>query len=449
MPTSQKNQSLKRFKPVQRAKQIYQAFREFTLLEASGGIVLILAAGLALVWANSPWSAQYYAFWQKTISFGFENHRIAHDLHWWINEALMIVFFFVVGLEIKREVLVGELASLRQATLPIAAAVGGMVFPALIFTALNFRGPGASGWGVPMATDIAFALGVMALVGARVPLALKVFLTALAIVDDIGAVVVIALFYTSSVSWLSLGIAAGILLILIALNRLSVRNLSAYCIFGILLWLAILNSGVHATLAGILLAFTIPASRKVNRTDFLHRARSYLQAFEHAGEANPRLLSAHQQEALIALETVVEDVEAPLQKLEHAFHPWVTYLIIPLFALANAGVSLKGNIPPLFFDSVSLGVIAGLILGKQTGITLAAWLVVKLGLAELPQGVRWRHIYAVGWLAGIGFTMSLFISELAFNAGGAMDSAKVGILGASIAAGLVGYVLLKRFVQTE
>jgi NhaA family Na+:H+ antiporter len=351
----------------------------------------------------------------------------------------------VVGLEIKREILVGELASLRQAALPIAAAVGGMVVPALFYTAVNAGSSGSAGWGIPMATDIAFALGVMALVGQRVPLALKVVLTALAIVDDIGAVLVIALFYSSSVSWSYLAAAGVILAVLAAMSLFGVRKLFFYAVLGIALWVMVLNSGLHATLAGILLAVTIPANRKIEREKFVEKLHGHVHAFERAGEANPRLLSPEQQEVLIALESDVEDVEAPLQKMEHALHPWVAFAIIPLFALANAGVSVGGNLGGLLLDRVSLGIIAGLVLGKQIGITLASWLAVKLRLAELPAGVNWRQIYATGWLAGIGFTMSLFIAELAFGASANLEAAKVGILGASLVAGITGFVLLRAF----
>lgn len=438
-------EAVRRARPVQRAASVYRAFRNFTHLEASGGIVLMAAALVALLWANSPWAAQYYDLWHTELTFGLGERAVTHDLHWWINEALMVLFFLVVGLEIKREILVGELASIRQAALPIAAALGGMIVPALIYAAINRGTPGIAGWGVPMATDIAFALGVMALAGPRVPLALKVFLTALAIVDDIGAVLVIALFYSSSVAWGYIAAAGLILLALIVLSNLGVRKLVVYIVLGIALWLMVLNSGLHATLAGILLAVTIPANRKIEREKFLENLRGHVHSFEQAGVSNPRLLSREQQEVLISLESSVEDVEAPLQKMEHALHPWVVFVIIPLFALANAGVSVGGNFSGLLFSRVSLGVIAGLVLGKQLGILLASWLAVKLRWAELPAGVTWRQIYAAGWLAGIGFTMSLFIAELAFSAEMDLEAAKVGILAASLLAGITGYLLLRAF----
>lgn len=449
MAKSERVSAIRKAKPVQKAKEIYRAFQEFSHLEASGGIVLMLAALVALVWANSPWSALYHELWHREIVIGFGVWAVSHDLHWWINEALMVVFFFVVGLEIKREVLVGELSSLRQAALPIAAAIGGMVVPALIYLSINANGPGAGGWGVPMATDIAFALGVMALLGPRVPVVLKVFLTALAIVDDIGAVLVIALFYTGSVSWIFLAAAGGVLVVLFAANLFGVRSTFVYSVLGILLWLMILNSGIHATLAGVLLAMTIPTDRKIDRDHFLRRAHDHLHDFKRAGETDQRLLSGEQQEALFSLEATVEDVQAPLQKMEHALHPWVVFAIIPLFALVNAGVTVGGSLSALILDRVSLGIIAGLVLGKQIGITLASWLVVRLGLAELSPGVTWRQIYAVSWLAGIGFTMSLFISELAFVSEEQLEAAKIGILTASLAAGLTGFLLLRAFTRKQ
>jgi NhaA family Na+:H+ antiporter len=431
------------------ARQYFRTFQEFTRLEASGGIVLLAAALLALVWANSSWAESYFELWHIPLSIQIGGFSLSHDLHWWINEALMVVFFFVVGLEIKREVLVGELSSIRQATLPIAAAAGGMLLPAGLYALINFGTPGISGWAVPMATDIAFALGVMALLGSRVPIALKIFLTALAIVDDLGAVLVIALFYTAEIHWLALAVAGGFLTVLLLANLSGVRSPIPYLILGIGLWLAVLQSGLHATLAGVLLALTIPARGKIRAQDFLARARSCLHEFEHAGESDKRLLAEQQQEALISLEDAVENVETPLQRLEHALHPAITFIIVPLFALANAGVSIEGGFASVFVDRISLGVIVGLVLGKQLGVSLAAWLAVKARLADLPSGVNWKQIYATGWLAGIGFTMSLFISSLAFSEEADLESAKIGILAASLLASIVGYYLMRLSLPKE
>jgi NhaA family Na+:H+ antiporter len=355
----------------------------------------------------------------------------------------MVIFFFVVGLEIKREIQVGELSSFRQAALPVAAALGGMLLPAALYLLVNAGTEGARGWAVPMATDIAFALGVMALAGSRVPLSLKVFLTALAIVDDIGAVLVIALFYTAEIVWLNLALAGLFLGLLIVANIVGARSPILYALLGIGLWAAFLGSGLHATLAGILVALTIPARGKIHSREFLSRARKLLHDFEHTGETDKGLLTSHQQEALQSLEDAAQEIETPLQRLEHALHPWVTFGIIPLFALANAGVSLGGDLLSIFLERVSLGVILGLLVGKQVGVSLAAWLAVKLKLADLPEDVSWKQIYAVGWLAGIGFTMSLFVSALAFGEARNLEAAKVGILGASLIAGIVGFFLLR------
>jgi NhaA family Na+:H+ antiporter len=360
----------------------------------------------------------------------------------------MAVFFFVVGLEIKREFLVGELSSARQAAFPMAAAVGGMAGPALIYAAFNAGGPGAAGWGIPMATDIAFALGVLALLGSRVPLALKVFLAALAIVDDIGAVLVIALFYTAELSLSALGWAGAVLGLLVLANLAGVRHPAPYALLGILLWAAVLQSGVHATVAGVLLAMTIPARTRIDAAEFGRGARRALDDFEAGSAPGATLLTnAAQQAALRDIERLSEAAQAPLLKLETKLHAIVAFGIMPVFALANAGVRLEGGVGAVIADPVSLGVMVGLVLGKPLGITLLAWLSVRLGLAARPEGVSWGAVHAVSWLAGIGFTMSLFIAGLAFGDEALLLAAKVGILGGSLVAGLVGAVLLRRAIS--
>lgn len=425
-------------------QMVVRPFQEFTRIEASGGILLLVCTVIALVWANSPWAKSYYELWHTQLVITIGNFSLDHDLHFWINDGLMAIFFFVVGLEIKREVLVGELSSVRRAALPIAAAVGGMLVPAAIYFALNAGTVGAVGWGIPMATDIAFALGVLALLGSRVPTVLKLFLTALAIVDDIGAVLVIALFYTSELSLPALAVAGGILLFLFFLNVAGVRSQPLYLVLGIALWLAVLGSGVHATIAGILLAMTIPASPRASSSDFLERARALVHEFEREGVSDAKaLINEGQQAAVHALEEVSEEVQTPLTRMEHGLHPWVTFAIMPLFALSNAGVTLGGNFVDELATSVGLGIIFGLLVGKQVGITLFTFLVVKTGIAVLPDGVSWRQIYGVGWLGGIGFTMSLFIATLAFGDSPLLQTSKVAILVASLIAGLVGYGLLR------
>ena len=424
---------------------LIRPFQEFAAREASGGIVLVLCAVAALLWVNSPWAAGYEALWKTELTLGVAGSAFDHDLHFWVNDGLMAIFFFVVGLEIKRELLVGELASARQAALPILGALGGVVVPALIYTALNFGGQGAAGWGIPMATDIAFVIGIMALLGDRVPIGLKVFLTALAIVDDIAAVLVIALFYTAQIVWLGVGAAVVCVLLLVLANRMGVRHPLPYALLGVMLWLAVLYSGVHATIAGILLAMTIPSRTELNAPKFLLRSREILAHFEsHADQEKTVMTDEEQQVALAALEDACEKVQPPLYRLEQGLHPWVTFLIMPVFALANAGVSLTGELPKYLSEPVTLGVILGLLLGKPIGIGAASWLAVRIRWALLPAGVNWNHIHGAAWLGGIGFTMSLFIAALAFPSPALLKMAKSGILAGSLCAGMVGFVILRR-----
>jgi NhaA family Na+:H+ antiporter len=424
---------------------------EFIHDEAFGGILLLICALAALIWANSPLGETYDALWSSELTLGTVQYHLTESLRHWVNDGLMAIFFFVVGLEIKREVLVGELASPRRAALPAIAAVGGVLVPAGIYLLLNRGSAGEQGWGIPMATDIAFALGVLALLGDRIPLGLKVFLTALAIVDDIAAVAVIAVFYTVQVHWTALGAAALILVMLIAANRLGARRPVIYAVLGLALWVAVFESGVHATVAGVLLALTIPATTRIDPRAFLNRSRATLVAFERAGSDDESgasiLTNGERQEALAELEDMVEGAGAPLHRMEHVLHPWVAFAIVPLFALANAGVRIEGDFGTALGNRATLGVILGLVLGKQLGVTLAARLAVRSGVTELPEGVSWRHIYGSGWLAGIGFTMSLFVADLAFADPGEaalLTAAKLGILVASLIAGVGGWLLLNR-----
>jgi NhaA family Na+:H+ antiporter len=351
------------------------SLREFVHDEAFGGILLLLCALIALIWANSPWSETYDAFWSTELTLGSVQIHLTASLRHWVNDGLMAIFFFVVGLEIKREVLVGELASLRRAAFPAIAALGGVLVPAGIYLLLNRGTQGEQGWGIPMATDIAFALGVLALLGDRIPLGLKVFLTALAIVDDIAAVLVIAIFYTAQVHWEALGIAALVFAGLIAANRLHLRQPLVYGLLGIALWAAVFESGVHATVAGVLLALTIPARTRIDPDAFVAKGRRLLEEFARAGEHDASILTnGPRQEALAELEDVVEAAGAPLQRLEHALHSWVAFAIVPLFALANAGVRIEGDLGTALGNQITLGVVLGLVLGKQLGVTLAAWL---------------------------------------------------------------------------
>ena len=424
---------------------ILSPFQEFFQQEASSGILLIIATVIALIWANSPWSEAYQSLWHTNVTISFGGFGISKDLLHWINDGLMAVFFFVVGLEIKREVLVGELASPRQAILPIVAAIGGMAFPAAFYIHFNSSGPAHAGWGIPMATDIAFALGVLSLLGKRVPLSLKIFLTAVAIVDDLGAVLVIALFYTSNLVWVSLLVGAIFLVALIIVNRLGVRSPLVYGILGIGLWVAFLKSGVHATIAGVLLAMTIPVRTRINTEEFLSHATFFLEDFRKHGKPGESVLTnKYQRAALQAIEVAAEHAQTPLQRLEHTLHPFVSYFIMPVFALANAGVALKGDLLFTFTQPVALGILAGLIFGKQLGVFLASYLAVKLKWADLPTGMTWQRLYGLSWLAGIGFTMSLFIASLAFGDSEFLVEAKAGILLASLVSGTVGALILSR-----
>ncbi len=429
-----------------RVERLLTPLQEFIRAEASGGVVLLAFAIAGLVWANSPASDSYHDLFHLTsIEFAVAGFVLEMALIEWINDALMAVFFLLVGLEIKREFLSGELSQRRQAMLPIFGAVGGMVVPAALFVALNLGSEGVRGWGIPMATDIAFAVGVMAVLGRRVPLGVKVFLIALAIVDDIGAVLVIAIFYTASINWEALLVALGFFVSLVAINQLGVQRISVYVGLGLGLWLATLQSGVHATIAGVLLALTIPARASTDAQGYVERARSLLDDFVQAGEtgSGDEALS-RQQASLQALDGTYHDMTSPLQKIEHALEPRVAYVIVPIFALANAGVSFTGESAAGAISWVSVGIVLGLVVGKPIGISLAAWLAVKAGIAGLPRGVRWRQIIGAGMLGGIGFTMSLFIATLAFaEQAELLMNAKLGILVASAIAGVIGYVFLR------
>ena len=433
--------SVEQPRPVDR---LFAPLRNFLHTEASGGILLLIATMAALLWANSPLAESYGALWHTPVSIQFGDLRLDEDLHFWINDGLMAIFFFVVGLEIKRELLIGELTSVRRAVLPVAGAVGGAVLPALIFLAFLRGGEGSNGWGVPMATDIAFALGILAVLGSRVPLGLKVFVTALAIADDLMAILVIALFYTNELSWPALGSAGAVLALLIVGNRLHVRNYLFYAALGVVLWMAVLASGVHATIAGVLLALTVPASTRIDGHSFVRRARGLIDAFADADHPDDVRRSNERQSALADLEDATEAIQSPLQRLEHGLHPWVAYLIVPLFALSNAGVAFGASVGTALTSPVAHGILVGLVVGKQVGIFGMAWLVVRMGWADLPHAVTWRHIWGGGCVAGIGFTMSLFIAELAFVGSPALlDVAKVAILAASVLAALAGWMVLR------
>ncbi|MHC5109134.1 MAG: Na+/H+ antiporter NhaA [Planctomycetota bacterium] len=431
--------------PEQPIDRVLFPFQEFLRAEASGGILLLACTAIALIWANSPWQESYHHFWYTYVSIGFGDFVLKETLAHWVNDGLMAIFFFVVGLEIKREILVGELASPAKAAVPIAAAIGGMAVPALVYAALNYGKPSISGWAIPAATDIAFALGILALLGKRVPLSLKVFLTAVAIVDDIGAVLIIAMFYTSDIAFDLLGAAGGIFLLLIVANVSGIRRPVVYAVLGIALWLAFLKSGIHATVAGVLLAFTIPSRCSIDGAQFISFARGALDTYEReGGNQDDIMTNPTRQSAVQALEQACEYAETPLHRLEHELHPWVAYLIMPVFALANAGVPLTAGAMEQLTNSIGLGVMLGLVIGKQVGVTLFTWATVKSGLGVLPGGATWRQVYGAAWLAGIGFTMSLFVANLAFPGKPTLlNAAKVGILAGSFLCGVVGFLILR------
>jgi Na+:H+ antiporter, NhaA family len=419
---------------------LMKPFQLFAATESSGGILMLAAAIIALIWANSSLNDFYQELWKTAISVGLDKGLFEHSLHFWINEGLMTLFFFVVGLEIKREILVGELASFQKAALPVAGAIGGMVVPAFIYFACNHNTPASPGWGIPMATDIAFVAGSLALLGARVPPALSVFLVALAIVDDLGAVVVIALFYSAGISLDFLGLAGMILAALVAINILGLRSPLPYIFLGLPLWLCVYLSGVHATVAGVLVAMTIPARSACDTHAFAETANRVIREFRPQGEKGYVMLLDEGNEAAVrTLRSMIRCIMTPLQRIEEALHPWVVFLILPVFALANAGVSLAQS---TFFDVIrsweAIGIVLGLFLGKQVGITGATWVAVRMGLAAMPSNVKFGHIYGGAILCGIGFTMSLFIAGLSFGEVELLERAKVGILVGSVISGIVG-----------
>jgi NhaA family Na+:H+ antiporter len=410
-------------------------------LEQNSGLVLLAATVLALAWANSPWQSSYFALLGTRLSVDLGLFALSKDLQHWINDGLMTVFFFVVGLEIKREIVHGELGSARRAALPIAAALGGMVFPALIYFALNREGEAVRGWGVPMATDIAFALGVLALLGKRAPTELRIFLLTLAVVDDIGAILVIAVFYTEQLSVTALAVAVLLLGVIVLANRVGLRETLAYLVLGILVWLAVLQSGVHATIAGVVLGILTPAQPFLRPEAFGEKIEDIVRTIRSAIAQRDHESA---ESALGELEQLTVSTEAPVERLERLAHPWSSYLVLPIFAFANAGVSLSGEaLSAAAISNVTLGIALGLLIGKPLGILLLAWLAVRLGLAVLPATIAWRQVLGVGLLAGIGFTVALFIGDLAFADQSLKDAAKIGIFGASLLAGIVGYVFLR------
>ena len=419
--------------------------KNFINEEAYGGIFLIFVAIIALIWANSSFYESYHYIWHEfNVGYTWGEFELDGSLHHWINDGLMALFFFVIGLEIKREIMGGELSSIKKASLPIAAAIGGMIIPAVLYAIVTIKYPEyINGWGVPMATDIAFALGLLALLGKRVHINLKIFLTALAIADDLGAILVIAVFYTESINYNELLSGAFFIGVLIIGNLAGVRRTSFYGIIGFLgVWMAFLFSGVHATIAGILIALTIPANTKVTENEYFIKLTDYLGKFNKEKRIKGSLLSQEQAHLMAKIELLNKQAQTPLQKLEHALHPLVAFFILPVFALSNAGVRVEGSVIEMILHPLSLGIIVGLVLGKFIGISLFSHLVVSFKIATLPEGITWRQIYGVAFLAGIGFTMSIFISELAFSNEEYKQISKVGIMAASFISAVIGMVWL-------
>lgn len=437
-------------------RKLMSPITTFAQNEAAGGIVLIFCLVIAMTLANSGLSQTYEHIIHTKIGMSLGGSTIEKTLHHWINDGLMVIFFLVVGLEIKREVMVGELSSFGKASLPVIAAAGGMAAPALIYYAFNHTGGTVRGWGIPTATDIAFAVGVLVLLGKRVPSSVVAFLLALAIADDLGAVIVIGIFYTKQLYLSYLVIAAGLLSVLILFNISGVRAVTPYLLVGVLVWLAFLQSGVHATLAGVLVAMTIPVRPKYHPVKFSERIRYLIDRFDAQPPESSRYawsaFSNQKQAAIIEeIEITADAAASPLRKLEHALQPLSVFFIIPLFVLANAGVQLHlENLNLLLDDSVALGVVLGLVVGKLVGIFGATWISVKLKIGNMPRGATFKHIIGVGLLGGIGFTMSIFVTELAFSG---MEehlvAAKMGILLASAIAGVLGYSWMKFFVKPQ
>ena len=411
---------------------IARPIRTFLDTESAGGIVLLGAAGIALIWANSPWSGSYESFWHTEISLTIGTFEVSEDLLHWVNDGLMTIFFFVVGLEIKRELVAGELNEWRKAALPAVAALGGMVVPALIYISLNLGGDGSSGWGIPMATDIAFAVGVLTLFGSRAPTSLKIFLLSLAIVDDIGAILVIALFYSSGLQFWWLAAAVGFIAVIVLMKRFRVWWTPIYAMVGAAAWFATLESGVHATIAGVALGLLTPARP--------YDAAGAADAIREAGH----LISDPSPGAVRRTMIQAQEVVSVAERIEHVLHPYSSFVIIPIFALANAGVEMDvGTLGDAVSSPITVGIVLGLVVGKLIGITGFSWIAVRFGIGTLPQGATWGQLAAVAAIAGIGFTVSLFIAGLAFTQMTLVDEAKIGILAASAVAAAVGAIILR------
>ncbi len=421
--------------------------KSFINKQTSVGILIIISAILAMIIANSPFADIYHKIWKQELYVGFNDAMLNKTVLHWINDGLMSIFFFLVGLELKREIMSGELSSFSKAILPIFAAIGGMIFPALIFFYFNFGLESIKGWGIPMATDIAFALGVLYLLGNKVPLSLKIFLTAIAVIDDLGAILIVAFFYTSEIMMNNLAMGGVFLLILILANIVGIRNSIFYAIAGIGgLWMAIMLSGVHATIAAVLAAFAIPTSKKINTPLFLRKVKMLSYEIKQKLTSKSSNKNKTEEEITNLIEKfslLTQDATPPLQRLESGLHSLVSFIILPIFAFANTGITIDSNSFNYFFSDVAIGILLGLLIGKFIGIVLFTKLMVFFKISKLPANVKWKHVYGIGFLAAMGFTMSLFINELAFEDEVYLTQAKIGVLSASVIAGLIGYFYLR------
>lgn len=425
--------------------RIATPFEHFIHAQTTTGLVLLSMTIIALILANSPLAEAYAHIFHTNIDFNVGDWKLSHSIHHWINDGLMAIFFFMVGLEIKREIIVGELSNIKIAMLPIVGAIGGMVLPAFIYLSINYDTPAAVGWGIPMATDIAFAISALVVLGKRVPHTLVTFLVALAIVDDLGAVLVIAIFYTHTINFLALALAGASFLVLVSFNRFGIHAILPYFIVGLLLWFFMLESGVHATIAGVIAAMTIPSRPKITPTDFTSHTKNLLDEYDFYPVATDYTMHENQKAILLNIKDRIDSVGSPSARLEHDLHLPVSLIIIPLFALANAGISIDfSSIGDTIATPISLGIIAGLLFGKVIGIAGFSYLAIKLKIARLPEGSSMNQVFGVSFLGGIGFTMSIFVAELAFLGDAtSIFEAKVGILVASLCAGTIGYFWLR------
>ena len=431
-------------------KRISQPLRDFIQKETSSSIILFAVSIFAIIWANSSYGYIYEDLWNHKFTIGFADNafHLSKPLILWINDGLMAIFFFVIGLEVKREILAGELTTLRKASLPIFAAIGGMLFPVLIFMFLGSGSPGAEGWGIPMATDIAFTLGILTILGKRVPLGLKIFLTAFAIVDDIGAVIVIAIFYSSSIQWDLLFYAMILIGFIGFLSYKKIYSQYFYYIIGFIVWFLFLKSGVHPTISGVLMAFTFPISTSIDLSEYIKKVTTQFHIFKGSKPKSGQLLSDDQIHALDSVGSMNKQLVSPLQQLEHTLHGWVSYIIMPIFALANAGVVI--NFSGLGeYSHISINIALALVLGNTIGIMLMSFIAIKLKWADLPENVNYKQLFGVSLLGGLGFTMSLFIANLAYMDEDMITAAKMGVIIGSIVAGTLGYIILRLTLKKE